>query len=392
VAGRPEDGIDDAMALTLHELARRIGVDVVGDGDRTVERCAPIRTAGPADVTFLANARYRRFLEDTKAAAVLIAPGVPSPGGLTRLEAADPYFAFRNALIEFEGMRVHPRPFDADADDHAPVVSPAASVHPTAVLGAGAIVHAQATVEAGARVGARAVLYPGSYVGPDSAIGEDSVLHPNAVVYDRCAVGDRVTLHSAVVIGHDGFGYATHGGVHHKIPQTGTVVIEDDVELGAGCAIERAAMGETRIGAGTKVADLVSVGHGTRIGRHCLIVSLVGIAGSVEIGDGVVMGGQTAVAGHLRVGDGVRAAGRTGIASDVPDGAVIGGLPAVDLALSRRIMLSQQRLPGLLDRTRTLEREVAALRAALAELTSRAAGDDAQAASSAPSSASGDSQ
>ena len=188
------------------------------------------------------------------------------------------------------------------------------------------------------------------------------MLYPNAVVYDRCVLGDRVTLHANTVVGHDGFGYATHEGRHHKIPQTGIVVIEDDVELGAGCAVERASVGETRIGKGTKFADLISIGHGTRVGAHCLFVSLVGVSGSVDVGSYVVLGGQVGVTGHLKIGDGVQAAGKTAIVHDVPAGAKIGGVPAVDIESARRNALAGMDLYGLVRRVKQLEKELARLK------------------------------
>ena len=206
------------------------------------------------------------------------------------------------------------------------------------------------------------MLYPGAYVGAGAAVGDECVLYPNAVIYDRCVVGNRVTLHANAVIGNDGFGYATRGGVHHKIPQAGIVLLEDDVEIGAGCAIERAAMGETRVGRGTKFADLISIGHGANIGSHCLLVSLVGVSGSVEVGDHVVLGGQVGVAGHLRIGNRVQAAGKSAIVHDVPDGKKVGGVPAIDLDQAKRNALVGTDLYGLAQRIKGLERQLERLR------------------------------
>jgi UDP-3-O-[3-hydroxymyristoyl] glucosamine N-acyltransferase len=225
------------------------------------------------------------------------------------------------------------------------------------------VVHAGVVIERGAVIGTGCVLYPGVYVGEESTVGDGCLLYPNAVVYDRCELGDRVTLHANCVIGQDGFGYATKDGAHHKIPQSGRVVIEDDVEFGAGCAIERAAIGETRIGRGTKFADLISIGHGTTIGRHCLVVSLVGISGSVEVGNYVALGGQVGVTGHLKIGDGVQAAGKTAITHDVPAGEKIGGIPAVELDQAKRNALAGRDLYGLAKRVRSLERQLKALEA-----------------------------
>jgi UDP-3-O-[3-hydroxymyristoyl] glucosamine N-acyltransferase len=197
------------------------------------------------------------------------------------------------------------------------------------------------------------------YIGQNAKVGDDCILFPNVVVYDRCVLGNRVTLHANTVIGQDGFGYATHKGAHHKIPQAGIVVIEDDVEMGAGCAIERAAIGETRIGKGSKFADLISIGHGTTIGAHCLLVSLVGVSGSVEIGDYVALGGQVGVTGHLRIGHRAQVAARSAVVQDVPDGTKVGGVPAIELDKAKRNALAGLELYELVKRVRALERELA---------------------------------
>ncbi len=348
------------MAITLAQLASRLGATLDGDGDTSVVGCASIDRARADEITFLANPKYTKHLETTHAAAVLVRADVACPPRINRLVCDDPYFAFRNALIEFHGFRPHPPAMDAAAGS---TISARAAIHPDATIGTDAIIHPFATVERGAKVGARTVLYPGAYVGPDAVVGDDCILYPNVTVYDGCVLGNRVTLHASTVVGQDGFGYATHAGRHEKIPQTGTVVIEDDVELGAACAIERAAMGETRIGEGTKFADLISIGHGTTIGKHCLFVSLVGISGSVEIGNYVVLGGQVVVAGHLKIGDGVQAMGTCAIAHDVPAGKRVGGIPAVDAAQAKRNALVGQDLYGMMKRLRKLESELARLKA-----------------------------
>ncbi|MCL4210644.1 MAG: UDP-3-O-(3-hydroxymyristoyl)glucosamine N-acyltransferase [Phycisphaeraceae bacterium] len=351
-----------AGPLTLSELAGKIGAELVGgDGGRVVVGCASIEAARPDEVAFLANAKYLQYLESSKAAAVIADPRTPRPAGVALLVAKDPYFAFRNAMIELHGFRVHPPPMDAPPTPSGPTISPRAAVHSTATIGEWTVIHPFATVERGAVIGARSVLYPGAYVGPDSRVGDDCILYPGVAVYDRCIVGNRVTLHANTVIGQDGFGYATHAGAHHKIPQHGIVVIEDDVELGAACAIERAAMGETRIGQGTKFADLISIGHGTTIGRHCLLVSLVGVAGSVEVGNYVVLGGQVGVSGHISIGDGVQAAGKTAIIADTPAGMKVGGIPAVEFNKAKRNALVGADLFGLAKKVRELEEKIARL-------------------------------
>ena len=351
------------MTMPLAELAERIGATLEGDGSVPITGCAPIECAGPSEVTFLANAKYSRFLPTTRAAGVIVHPETGCPPGLTRLVTKNPYLAFRNAMVALHGFRLHPAPM-APACGHR---SEKAAVHPEATLGEGTTVHPFAVVERGAVVGRQTVLYPGAYVGPQARVGDECVLYPNAVVYDRCVLGDRVIVHSSAVVGHDGFGFAQHKDTFQKIPQTGIVVVEDDVEIGAGVALERAAMGETRIGRGTKLADLISIGHGTSIGAHCLVVSLVGVSGSVEIGDHVMIGGQVGITGHLKVGDRVQVAARAGIVHDVPDGARVGGVPAVEIGRARRNVLVGRDLAGLARRIKGLEHELRELKQALAE-------------------------
>jgi UDP-3-O-[3-hydroxymyristoyl] glucosamine N-acyltransferase len=371
--------------MNLQQLARQIGATVSGDDSVIITGCAAIDHAGPSQVTFVANAKYAAYLPTTKAAAVIVDARTECPANLTRLIADDPYYAFRNAVIALHGFREHPNLIDPaaecgnrqvgqgaggrDASTNRQIakspnaqVSRSAVIHPTAIIGDGSVIHPNVVIEANAAIGCNCVLYPGVYIGPEARLGDECLLYPNVVVYDRCVLGNRVILHSSTVIGHDGFGYATHRGAHHKIPQTGIAVVEDDVEMGAGCAIERAAMGETRIGKGTKFADLISIGHGTTVGKHCLFVSLVGVSGSVEIGDYVVLGGQVGVAGHLRIGNRVQAAARTAIVQDVPDGMKIGGVPAIDLDKAKRNALAGTELYQLTKRVRALERELERLR------------------------------
>lgn len=346
------------MSMTLAELASRIGAEVVGDGGIRVCAVAPIDRAGAEHVTFLANARYASHLATTNAAAVIVGRSTECPERLVRLVADDPYFAFREALVALSGFRRHPAPMEGSATGGA-------MLHPDARIGEGCSIHPFAVVERGATIGRGCVLYPGSYVGEQAVLGDDCVLFPHAVVYDRCRLGHRVVLHANAVVGSDGFGYATHHGRHEKIPQTGIVVIEDDVEIGSGCVIERAAMEETHIGAGTKLADLISIGHGTRIGRGCLLVSLVGISGSVEVGDFVAFGGQAGVAGHLSIGSQTQVAAKAAVVSDIPPGSRVAGIPAIDLDAAKRNALAGRDLYGMARRLKELEREVARLRAAM---------------------------
>jgi UDP-3-O-[3-hydroxymyristoyl] glucosamine N-acyltransferase len=317
------------VKVTLKELAERIGAELVGNPSVEVDSVGPIDAAGPGQVAFLANSRYARFLENTGASAVIVKPQVVS-NGVPLLRMNEPYYGYAQAATLLHGFRRHPH----------------AGIHP------------RATVDSSAKVGHGSILYPGVYIGPDVRIGRECVLHPNVAVYDGCILGDRVTLHANAVVGADGFGFATFKGEHHKIPQVGNVVIEDDVEVGAGSVIDRAAMGSTIIGRGSKIDKLVAIGHGVRIGAHSLLVAQTGVAGSTQIGHHATIAGQAGIGGHLEIGDNVTVAARSMVINDVPDQTAIMGVPAMPIAQARRVYVVFQNLPDLLDRVRQLEQHV----------------------------------
>jgi UDP-3-O-[3-hydroxymyristoyl] glucosamine N-acyltransferase len=317
--------------MTLEELANHIDATLTGNPDAPVTSCATLEEAQPGQISFLANPRYLKQLESTKATAVVVAPTVKTDRpDLALLQAKDPYYAFTKAVVALHGFRKHP---------HAGV-HPNASVDPTATIGEGT------------------VIYPGAFVGPRAKVGRDCILYPNAVVYDDCVLGDRVTLHAGSVVGVDGFGYATHRGEHHKIPQTGNVILEDDVELGANCTIQRATLGSTVIGKGSKFGDLVDIGHGTKIGPHALFVGLVGIAGSVTIGHHCTIAGQAGMAGHLKVGDNVTIGAQAGVMNSIEDQTMVMGAPAMPVAHGRKVYLHFTQLPDLVQRLKDLEQKV----------------------------------
>jgi UDP-3-O-[3-hydroxymyristoyl] glucosamine N-acyltransferase len=313
--------------MKLAELAQHIAAELVGDPDLDVTSVAGLEEAGPGQLSFLSNARYHAEFAATKATAVIV-PTKIETGPAALLRCKDPYYAFAQAMVLLHGHRRHP---------HAGV-HPSAHVDPTAT------------------VGENTVVYPGAFVGPRAKVGRDCVLYPHSAVYDDCVLGDRVSLHAGAVIGADGFGYATHGGVHHKIPQVGRVVVGDDVEVGANAVIARGAVGDTTVGAGTRIDALVMIGHGATLGRGCLIVAQTGIAGSVTIGNYVVMGGQSAATGHLSIGDQAILAARTAATNDVPAKAVVMGAPALPIARGRRAVVVFGQLPELSARVRKLER------------------------------------
>jgi UDP-3-O-[3-hydroxymyristoyl] glucosamine N-acyltransferase len=314
------------VTITVSELAEKIGAIVVGDGSIQVSSVASLEEAGPDQVSFLSNPKYERLLATTHAAAV-IASKTTRSNRVTILRADDPYYAFMQAMVQFHGHRKHPH----------------AGIHP------------QAHVDPTARIGSGCILYPGAYVGPRATLGSDCILYPNAVVYDDCILHNRVILHAGAVIGEDGFGYATHAGAHHKIPQAGIVELHDDVEIGANVTIQRATIGKTVIGAGTKISDLVAIGHGASVAEHGLLVSLVGIAGSTKIGHHATIGGQAGISGHLVIGNRVTIAARAGVINDVADGAVLYGAPATPAPHGRKGLSLLAQLPEIVERIRKLE-------------------------------------
>jgi UDP-3-O-[3-hydroxymyristoyl] glucosamine N-acyltransferase len=237
-------------------------------------------------------------------------------------------------------------------------ISPRASISNTAQIGSDCHIYDFATIADGARIKDGCIIYPGVYVGQDVQIGSDTIIYPNVVIYDGCKIGNRVIINASSTIGEDGFGYATHKGVHHKIPQTGAVIIEDDVEIGACCGIERGTLSDTVIGQGSKLGDLVTIGHGTRIGPHCLLVAQVGIAGSTNIGHHCTVGGQVGIVGHIDIGNNVTVAAQAGVINSIPDNKVVLGAPAVEANLGRRAYSMIQYLPEMRQSIRELQNRV----------------------------------
>jgi len=314
-----------------------------------VARVAGIEDAGAGDLTFVANVRYAARLVTTRATAVIVGPELETP--LPSLLSKNPYLTFARAVAV-----LHPKP------------RPAAGIHPTAQLGPGAVlgegVHlgAYAVVGARVRIGARSVLHPQVVVYDDAVIGDDCELHSGVQVREACRLGQRVVIQNGAVIGSDGFGFAKdEAGRYAKIPQRGIVVIEDDVEIGALTAIDRAALRETRIGRGSKLDNLVQVGHSVTVGEDTVLAGQVGIAGSTKIGNHVTLAGQVGVAGHLSVGDGVIASAQTGIPHDVEPGTFVSGYPAIENRDWLKASAIFAKLPRLQKRVRELEAQLAEL-------------------------------
>lgn len=320
--------------MRLAELAEKIGADVVGDGTIEITSCATLDQATPGQLSFLTNIKYAKQIETTNASAVVVSKNVSS-NRVALLRTADPYYAFTQAVVLLHGHRRHPH----------------TGIHP------------RANIDSTATIGDGTVIYPGCFIGPRAKVGKNCILYPNVVIYDDCILGDRVTIHANTTIGQDGFGYATHKGIHHKIPQVGNVIIEDDVEIGSNCAIERATLGSTVIGKGTKFCDLIAIGHGSKVGEHCLFVAQVGLAGSVTTGHHVTMAGQVGVAGHLKIGNNVTIAAQSGVMDDLDDQKIYLGSPAMPAGQARRVYTILQQLPLLVDRIKELEQKIEELSA-----------------------------
>jgi UDP-3-O-[3-hydroxymyristoyl] glucosamine N-acyltransferase len=288
-----------------------------GADDLVVTSVNTLSGAKPDELSFLSNAKYAPQLQQTRAGAVLV-PQQAGSDDPRWIRVADPYYAMSQVVTRWFSRRPMP---------HG--ISPQASVAPTAFLGQNVAIGPFAVIGAGVTISDNVSIFQGASIEAGSQIGEGTIIYPNVAVYDGSVIGRRCVIHSGCVIGSDGYGFATNRGKHHKIPQVGIVRIEDDVEIGAGTTIDRAAFGETVIGEGTKIDNLVQIGHNVRIGKHCLIVSQVGIAGSTELGDYVAVGGQSGLSGHIKIGNRVQIGGGSAVVEDTPDGAKVMGYPAV---------------------------------------------------------------
>jgi UDP-3-O-[3-hydroxymyristoyl] glucosamine N-acyltransferase len=332
--------------VRLAELAERLGCPLRGDGAVVVSRGRGIGEAGPGDLTFLANPKYAPKLAATQASAVVVAPDVLT--GLPSLLSPNPYLTFAQALPLLHPKR---RP--------QPGIHCTAQIDPSAVLGPDVAVGAFAVVGARCHVGARTVLHPHVVVYDDVEIGEDCVVHSGVHVREGSRLGKRVTLQNGVVIGGDGFGFAKDADGHYRnFPQVGIAVIEDDVEIQANTTIDRAALGETRIGRGTKIDNLVQVAHSVTVGEDSILCAQVGIAGSTKLGARVTLAGQVGVVGHIEIGDDAIATAQTGIPHSVSAGALVSGYPAIENRSWLRSVALFAKLPELMRRLRAIEKRL----------------------------------
>ncbi len=338
------------MELSLGELAAKVGGELRGDPALRVGRLAGLAEAEPGALSFLANPKYAGLLAATKATAVLAGPGVTeAPCAL--ILVADPDLAFARAAALL--LPPPPRP--------AAGIDPRAAVADSARLGRDVAVGAFAVIEAGAEVGDGSIIYPGAYVGHGCRLGREVILYSRATLYHEVRLGDRVVVHSGAVVGSDGFGFLWGGSGYVKVAQLGTVVVGDDVEIGANTTIDRARFGQTVIGPGVKLDNLIQIAHNVKLGPHCAFAAQVGVSGSVTFGAGVLVGGQAAFSGHLTVGDQAKIAGRAGVTKNVPPGEQFTGYPARPHRAQLKEWQALKALPELRKKVRELEQRLAQL-------------------------------
>jgi UDP-3-O-[3-hydroxymyristoyl] glucosamine N-acyltransferase len=329
--------------MKLSEIASRLGAELTGDGDVEITGVAGIEHASPHQITFVANPRYAPLAKTTRAAAILVEPDFPAVDAPT-LRIKNCYRAFAEAITFFYTAPVY-----------APGVHPTAVIDSSAVLGEGAHIGAYVVIGANVTIGSNSVLLPHAVIYDGARIGDRFFAHAHAVVREFSQLGDDVTLQNGAVIGSDGFGYAHESdGRWTKIVQSGAAVLADRVEVQANACVDRASIGETRIGAGSKIDNLVQVGHGSTVGENTLLCAQVGLAGSTEVGNRVILAGQVGVAGHCKVGDGAVATAQSGIPNDVAAGAVVSGYPAMENRQWLRSVAAFSRLPDMVRELRAL--------------------------------------
>jgi len=339
------------LAARLDEIARAVGGTVIGAADTEIAGVASLEDAGPDELAYVEGDRFADAARASRAGALAVASPI-SGFARAQIVVPEPRHALVAIVERFFTAPRRPRGIAREVSQGADVsIGPAPSIWPFVTLGNRV------------RLGARVTLYPGVFVGDDVAIGDDSTLHPNVTVRERCVIGARVVVHSGTVIGSDGFGYLQRDGRHVKIPQLGIVVIEDDVELGANVAVDRATFGRTLIRRGAKIDNLVQVAHNVEIGEHTVLAGQAGISGSTRIGSHVMVGGQAGFADHVEVGDRAMVAAQAGVFRNVPPGEIVSGSPAVAHHLSVPIHAVALRLPEMRRQLRRLEQRLDALEA-----------------------------
>ena len=337
------------MLVPLKEIALLVDGEIVGDENIVISGVSGIKEAMEGEITFVANSKYASLMNLTNASAVIVSRDVQN-GRRTLVRTEDPYFAFTKVM----GLWAN-----GNGELSAPV-----GVHPTAVVGRGVkfgervSVQAYAVLEDDVEIGDDVIISPHVYVGRRTKIGDETLVYPRVTIREKISIGKRCIIHSGTVIGSDGFGFAPVKGIHHKVPQIGTVIIEDDVEVGANVAIDRGTIGKTLIGRGTKIDNLVQIAHNVVIGENSIIVAQVGISGTAIIGKGVTVARQAGIAGHLTVGDNSTIAARAGVTKSIPPNSCVSGFPARPHDKEKRLKVSLMRVPELVKTVQELEQRL----------------------------------
>ncbi|MDD5155646.1 MAG: UDP-3-O-(3-hydroxymyristoyl)glucosamine N-acyltransferase [Candidatus Omnitrophica bacterium] len=335
------------MRKTLKEIAEFLNGEIIGDENTVITGICGIKEAKAGDITFLANPKYFPLLERTQASAIITSRDIKE-ASKPLIRTDSPSLAFVKMVSLVEPQDVH----------HPKGIHPAAVIGKAVTLGKNAAVGPYAVIEDGASVGDNTIIYAGCYIGHHARIGRDVLIYPNVSIRERVLIGERVIIHSGTVIGSDGFGFVTLEGAHHKIPQIGTVVIEDDVEIGANVTIDRARFDKTLIGKGTKIDNLVQIAHNVIIGENSIIVAQAGISGSTVIGKGATLAGQAGLVGHITVGDGAVIAAQAGVTKSVPANTLVSGYPAKPHNIARRVNACVQNLPKLYETVALLKKKI----------------------------------
>ncbi len=337
------------MRKSLKEIAEIIDGELIGDSGIVITGVSGIKEAREGDITFIANPKYKNLIDSTQASAIIISAEEQIKADIPLIQTENPSLAFVKVLEIFSREKVN---------------RVAIGIHASAVIGKNVqlskdlTIQAYAVIEDNVRMGDRVVIYPGVYIGKGVQIGNDTVIYPQVSIRQEVIIGNRVIIHNGTVIGSDGFGYETLNGIHHKIPQLGTVVIEDDVEIGASVTIDRARFDKTLIGRGAKIDNLVQIAHNVVIGPNSIIIAQTGISGSVTVGKNVILAGQVGVAGHISIGDNTIAAAQSGISKDLPPDSRVMGSPARPFGLTKRIQAVIKRLPELFKKILDLDKKI----------------------------------
>ncbi|HOW35615.1 MAG TPA: UDP-3-O-(3-hydroxymyristoyl)glucosamine N-acyltransferase [Candidatus Omnitrophota bacterium] len=339
------------MRKTLTEIANIVDGEVLGDGNVVITGLCGIKEAKNGDLSFVANPKYFILIEKTLASALLV------PRDFTAI--AKPVIRVDDPSVAF--VKIAALFLEDNLLEHFKGIHPTAIIAPDAQMGKNVSVGPFAVIESKAQIGNNTIIYSGCYVGRKATIGKDCLIYPNVSMRERIQIGDRVIVHSGAVIGSDGFGFVNVKGVHQKIPQIGTVVIEDDVEIGANVTIDRARFDRTIIGRGTKIDNLVHIAHNVTIGEHCIIVAQAGISGSVAIEKNAVLAGQAGIAGHLTIGEGAIVAAQAGVTKSVPAFTMVSGYPAKPHDTAKKVNACVQRLPEYIKTINDLEKKLKSL-------------------------------